>query len=183
VSEPVAWTKAAAWAALVARWLAAQFVLRRLELVQKVVLVALAVVAGLAALSIYASTRFDPDWPWLGLSTLLVLCGIASIVVVRIAVWIVRRLALSRKARPIAGVLATSKDRMLAELDGAGAPVSVLGATRFLWAAVRGRQPHRGLPDRLKAVVARSDEVLDLPSIRATLDGAARRGPRPPISR
>ena len=67
---------------------------------------------------------------------------------------------------------------MLAELDAAGVPVSFMGAARFLWAAVRGRQPHRGMPARLKAVVARSDEVLDLPALRATLDDATRRGSR-----
>jgi hypothetical protein len=33
------------------------------------------------------------------------------------------------------------------------------------------------MPARLKAVVARSDEVLDLPALRATLDDASRRGP------
>ena len=98
------------------------------------------------------------------------LVGVASLVAVRLLIWIVRRLALSRRARPLAGALSASSGRMLTELDSAGVPVSFMGASRFLWAAVRGRQPHRGMPARLKAVVARSDEVLDLPSLRATLD-------------
>ena len=168
MSDAVDWSKAAAWSALVARWLAAQFVLRRLELVQKIVLIGVAGAAGASALSLYLSTRYEPDWPWLGLAALLVVAGIAATVAIRILIWVVRRLALSRRARP------------LAELDAAGVPVSFMGATRFLWAAVRGHQPHRGMPARLKAVVARSDEVLDLPALRATLDDATRRGPISP---
>ena len=180
MSDAVDWSKAAAWSALVARWLAAQFVLRRLELVQKIVLIGVAGAAGATALSLYLSTRYEPDWPWLGLAALLVVAGIAATVAIRILIWVVRRLALSRRARPLAGALSASSGRMLAELDAAGVPVSFMGATRFLWAAVRGRQPHRGMPARLKAVVARSDEVLDLPALRATLDDATRRGPISP---
>lgn len=177
------WTRAAAWAALVTRWLAAQVVLKRLELVQKLVLIAAGVGTAVAAVCVYASTRYEPDWPWLAVAVLLVLAGLVTLGALRTLMWVVRRLALSRRARPLAGALASSRDRMLAELQSAGVPVSIMSGLGFLWALARGRQPHRGISSRFRAVVARSDEVLDLPSLRATLDDAARRAPRGPVSR
>ena len=159
------WKEGAQWALLLTRWIAAQVAVKRLEALRVVPVVAI----GLGVLAFIGSFLLEPDWPWLIAGGLLLLFGGVVLLVVTVLIAVVRRLALARKARPLASALTAAKDDVIAEVAAAGVPVSLWTLVRFVLDAARGRAPHRGVVDRLGGVAQRLDQLVDTRALRATL--------------
>ncbi len=153
------------WALVLGRWVAAQVVIARIEPVRWV---AGALTA--AGILLLGATFFaEPNWPWVLAGGGALGLGIGVGLAVAAAVWALRRLSVARRARPLRDELERSKGRLLAELSGAGVPVSLWQALRFVAALATGRRPQRGVASKLRAVVSDIDSVLDRDRLRAAV--------------
>lgn len=163
--DPGGWRATSAQGLLLARWtageLAAQWVtgLARWSWL----------VAGLAVVVAAVSLPVDPDWPFVALGVLLLLGAAAFRLTLALASWILRRLALPRRARHLRAESAAARQRVRAELEQSGVPVSIRHAFGFLWALVRGRRPHAPVTEDLRGFTTRVVSAAELAHLRDRL--------------
>ena len=160
--------QATAWALVLARWVAAQIVIDRLAGYRKVAWIVAVIGLPIAAISLV----LDPNWPWIGLAVVLLVLGGGAALLISIAIGLLRRLSLSRQAKPLAAILDTAKANLLAELAAAGAPVSVPTALRFVVSLARGKAPYRDVGVRLRDLVGNLDRVIDPKQLQAALNAS-----------
>jgi hypothetical protein len=158
----------AGYVMLLARWVAAHVAIARIEFFWWVKW-ALAI-AGLAAVA--GTLVVEPDWPLLVLAAVLVTTAAGVAVVGWVAVRVLRRLSLSRRARPLGAELEAARERLLDEVAAAGVPVSLWAAVGFVVALARGRRPQAGVLTNLRGVAGRLDEIVDRDRLRGALGDA-----------
>lgn len=154
---------------VLARWTAAELVAQRID-----GFAWMAWAAGATGLTLFGlSAPVDPGWPLIALGVLLVLGAVVGRVGLAVAAWIVRRLALPRRARHLRGEVSAARGRLTDALTEAGLPVSPWAALRFVVALALGRKPHAGVAARLKEVALHLDEVAEVHRLRQALYEAA----------
>jgi len=158
----------AGYVVLLARWAAAHVAIARIQFFWWVKW-ALAL-AGLASAA--GTLAVEPDWPMLVFAAALLTAAIGVAVAGWAAVRLLRRLSLSRRARPLAAELQASRQRLLDEVAAAGVPVGLWAAVRFVVALALGRRPQSGVLTNLRAVAGRLDEIVDRDQLRRALDDA-----------
>jgi hypothetical protein len=135
--------------------------------------------SGATGLALFGlSVPVDPGWPLIALGVLLVLGAVVGRLGLAVAAWVVRRLALPRRARHLRSEVAAARGRITDAVAAAGVPVSPWAALRFVVALALGRRPHAGVAGRLRDVAVRLDEIAEVHRLRRALDEAAtpRRG-------
>ncbi len=158
----------AGYVVLLARWAAAQIAIARIQFFWWVKWVL--ALAGLAAVA--GTLAVEPDWPLLVLAAVLLTTAGGVAVLAWAAVRLLRRLSLSRRARPLKAELEASRQRLLDEVAAAGVPVRPWAAVRFVVALARGRRPQSGVLTNLRGVAGRLDEIVDRDRLRRALDDA-----------
>ncbi len=154
---------------VLARWTAAELVAQRIDGFAWI-----AWAAGATGLALFGlSVPVDPGWPLIALGVLLVAGAVVGRLGLAIAAWIVRRLALPRRARHLRGEVSAARGRLTDAVAAAGIPVSPWAALRFVVALALGRKPHAGVAGRLKDVALHLDEVAEVHRLRQALYEAA----------
>jgi hypothetical protein len=151
------------------RWMAAELVAQRID-----GFAWMAWAAGATGLTLFGlSVPVDPGWPLIALGVLFVLGAVVGRVGLAVAAWVVRRLALPRRARHLRGEVAAARGRLSDAVGAAGFPVSLWAALRFVVALALGRKPHTGVAGRLKDIAVNLDEVAEVHRLRQALYEAA----------
>jgi len=163
------WPATASQGLLLARWIAAELVAQR---VAGFALVAW-IVAGLGIVALGASIPVDPGWPLVVLAVGALVIAAAGRLVIAATVFVLRRLALPRRARHLRPEAAAARARLRGGLADAGVPVSISAAARFVWALARGRRPHAGVAGNLRGLSGRLAEVAEIDRLRVLLAEAA----------
>lgn len=168
------WRSTSVQGLLLARWVAGEVAAARLD---RFAWVAWALGAlGLGAMAL--SLPVDPGWPLIALGTLLVPAAVAVRLGLLLAVVVLRRLALPRRARHLRADAAAARGRLGDVLADAGVPVSLGEALGFTWALARRRRPQARALGDLRGLTRRLLEAAEVVHLRSRLAEAAG-GPRP----
>ena len=170
------WRSTSAQGLLLARWVAGEVAAARVDGFAWLAWVLGAL--GLAAMGL--SIPVDPGWPLIALGALLVLVAVAVRLGLLLAVVVLRRLALPRRARHLRADAAAARGRLGDVLADAGVPVSLGEALGFTWALARGRRPHARALGDLGGLTRRLLEAAEIAHLRSRLAEAA--GGAPPAA-
>jgi hypothetical protein len=114
-------------------------------------------------------------WPLIVLGVLAVLVAVAGRLALAAGAWVLRRLALPRRARHLRAEAAAARGRLREALAATGLPVSFRAALRFVLALARGQHPHTGVAGNLRELSGRLGQVAEIDRLRVLLAEAARR--------
>lgn len=178
------WRSTSAQGLVLARWVAAEVAAQRVLGLAWVAWVVAAVALVAAGLSIPA----DPGWPLVALTVLLLLGAVGFRLGLAVAVFVLRRLALPRRARHLRADAVAARGRLRQELSASGVPVSLRHAAAFVWALARGRRPHARVLGDLRGLSTRLVAATEVAHLRGRLaeavapttapDGGPEDGPR-----
>lgn len=160
------WAATAAQGLLLARWVAAEVAAQRVE--------GFAWLAWLTGgVGIVLALVGLAFWPLIVLGVLVVLAAVAGRLALAGAAWVLRRLALPRRARHLRTEAGAARARLTEALGAAGVPVTLRTALRFVADLARGRRPHAGVATNVKALTGRLGQVAEVERLRVLLAEAA----------
>jgi hypothetical protein len=161
------WAATASQGLLLARWVAAEVAAQRVEGFALVAWIVFGVGLAVAVVGVIVF------WPLIVLGVLAALAALVGRLALAAGAWILRRLALPRRARHLRVEARAAGARLKEALAAAGVPVSLGAALRFVAALARGRRPHAGVAGNLRELSGRLGQVAEVERLRVLLAEAA----------